>query len=231
MKVIAIGDIHGKSDWKSVMKTQPFDKFIFIGDYFDASTISATKQMANFRQIIKFKKKEPERVVLLFGNHDLQYLPAALAAGEEYSGFQERAAPRISQLIQENLPLMQMCYQWETFLFTHAGVTETWLRNAGYREGSVEVFINTLFLKQPEKFFFDGWDLRGDNVTQPPTWVRPASLQNDAYSKATLRQVVGHTKVQQLQILQEKFFFIDTLNASREYLIIEEGEVRIGTVA
>jgi len=123
-----------------------------------------------------------------------------------------------------------MCYQWENYLFTHAGVTHTWLSNAGYEGEAVESFINDLFRYKPDKFFFDGWDPHGNNVTQSPIWVRPPSLKKNAYRYETLRQVVGHTRMPHLDIIKDRYFFIDTMDGSKEYLILEDGLPRLGTV-
>lgn len=228
MKIIAIGDVHGRNFWKAIAHEQAYDKLVIIGDYFDSLTISAAEQLYNFMEIIAFKKANPEKVTLLIGNHDFHYLPAAMEMNETYSGFQDRHAFRISYLFQENLHQFSMCYQWENYLFTHAGVTHTWLDNAGYDGEPVNVFINDLFKHQPLAFFFNGTDPYGDNVTQSPIWVRPDSLKKNAFKYETIRQVVGHTTHQEITIVKNRFFFIDTQGTSGEYLVIEDGKVRVG---
>lgn len=35
MRVIALGDTHGRLHWKAITSKDDFDKVIFIGDYFD----------------------------------------------------------------------------------------------------------------------------------------------------------------------------------------------------
>jgi len=42
MKIIAIGDVHGRDCWKQVVATEQFDKLVFIGDFSLATTISIT---------------------------------------------------------------------------------------------------------------------------------------------------------------------------------------------
>ena len=230
MKLIAIGDTHGRDDWKKLVRTQSFDKLVFIGDYFDSFHIDAADQVQNFLDIVACKTDYPEKVILLFGNHDFHYLPVARQMHEVYSGFQDHHASRIGELIEENLELLQMCYKEDNYLFSHAGLTHTWLANAGYIEGEVDSFVNALFKTQPENFLFTGWDPYGNNVTQSPIWVRPASLKKNAYKYETIRQVVGHTRVEKIEIVKGRFFFIDTLDASREYLIVEDGNARIGKI-
>lgn len=230
MKIIAIGDVHGRSFWKLIASAQAFDKLVILGDYFDSFDISASEQMNNFSELVAYKKANPDKVVLLIGNHDFHYLPVAMDAVEMYSGFQQRFAFQISQLLEENKNLLQICYTWEDYLFTHAGVTHTWLNDAGYSEEEIDVFINELFRYQPRWFFFNGSDPYGDNVTQSPIWVRPASLKRNAYKYETIKQVVGHTTVQKLAITKDRFFFIDTMGTSKEYLILNDGRVRIDKV-
>jgi hypothetical protein len=76
-------------------------------------------------------------------------------------------------------------------------------------------------------------DPYGDNIWQNPTWVRPRSLMKDSKDLGYI-QVVGHTTQNQIDIEGKstggKYYFIDTLETSGEYLIIEDGEVTAGKV-
>lgn len=230
MKIIAIGDTHGRDFWKWIARTQTFDKLVVLGDYFDSFEIGATEQMDNFRELMAYKKANPDKVILLIGNHDFHYLPVAMEAMEVYTGFQQKHAFQISRLLEEHKNLLQMCYKWENYLFTHAGVTHTWLNDAGYHEETIDVFINELFQYQPRWFFFNGNDPYGDDVTQPPVWVRPASLMKNAYRYETIRQVVGHTTMRKLKVVKDRFFFIDTSGTSQEYLVLKDGLAEIHSV-
>lgn len=52
MKIIAIGDTHGKSVWKEVVNKEldNCDKFIFIGDYFDCyGKLTQAQEIDNFK--------------------------------------------------------------------------------------------------------------------------------------------------------------------------------------
>jgi calcineurin-like phosphoesterase family protein len=230
MEIIAMGDVHGRSFWKKVANTKSFDKLILLGDYFDSFDISAQEQIRNFQEIIAFKEAYPDKMILLIGNHDFHYLPIARSINETYSGFQDRYAYQISFLLQEHINLLQMCYKWEHYLFTHAGVTNTWLRKVGYKGEAIDVFINELFRYKPASFFFTGLDPYGDDVTQSPIWVRPRSLKRNAYDYEHLKQVVGHTAMRKLEIAANRYFFIDTMDSSHEYLILNEEGVRVEQV-
>lgn len=70
MKIIVIGDIHGRTIWKDIVK-QEFDLCIFLGDYVDSHYgITAEEQEKNLLEILDFKENNPNKVILLRGNHE-----------------------------------------------------------------------------------------------------------------------------------------------------------------
>ena len=73
MRYITIGDIHGRDDWQAI-NIRNYDKIIFIGDYVDSFEKSDFAILENLKKIISLKKRHPDKVVLLLGNHDVQYL-------------------------------------------------------------------------------------------------------------------------------------------------------------
>lgn len=228
MKIIALGDTHGRTVWKQIVQENDFDKIVFIGDYFDThERISARQQKENFKDIIAFKKANMDRVILLMGNHDYHYTDAVNAP---YGGFQPKEKNAIRKLLQPAIheELLQMCFVLEKFLFSHAGVTKTWCRNHNVQTDFIEHSINTLFKLKPEAFDFTlgrTHDLTGDDPEQSPIWVRPDSLQQDRIGGYT--QIVGHT-VQESLALSNEVVFIDTVGTSGEYLIWEDGQFSVG---
>lgn len=71
---------------------------------------------------------------------------------------------------------------------------------------------------------FQGRDSCGDDVTQSPIWVRPDSLQEDMLQP--YRHIIGHTEQYSITF-SINLILIDAL-AHRQYLIIEDNEIRIG---
>lgn len=214
MKLIAIGDIHGRDVWKRIVE-QPADKYVFVGDYFDTKdNIPATLQLYNFLEILSFKRENEGKVVMLTGNHDYHYLPGVR---EQYSGYQPFHRFDFQQALFEANDDMQMVYQFENLLFSHAGVTKTWLGDRKVED------INDVFKYQPKYFGFSGYDPYGDDTTQSPIWVRPNALQSDAVDGYI--QVVGHTQQHRLQITED-LILIDCLGTSEEYLVWEDHIVR-----
>lgn len=237
MKTIAIGDIHGRTIWKDIVAKEKPNRVVFIGDYFDSyDDYTAAEQMHNFKEIIEFK--ESGEVVMMIGNHDFHYTEGS----EHYSGYQAGAAAAINDLLHNNLHHLQMCYQMDEFLFSHAGVSHDWLElhSKEYKENNdadVAQIVNDLWEFTPRAFKFAGWEPHGDSPTSSPIWIRPLSLvkSNDGTSlKEKYIQVVGHTQVTRIDVAGKstggKYYLIDTLGTSREYLIIEDGEVKFGTI-
>ncbi len=232
MKIIAIGDTHGKSIWKLFTKKEfDADRIIFIGDYFDSFDIAYREQMKNFLEILTFKKDNPDKVTLLLGNHDYHYI----LESERYSGYQDEYAFAIGAIIQKaiNEDLITIGTREGDYIFTHAGITNTWAKNNG-----VEIFNKptremwAMLKNCPEVFKFTEGENHsnfGDDITQSPIWVRPESLMSDPLDSCGERiiQVVGHTKFKQINI-EGRFIFIDVLDFANQYLIINNGTPEIG---
>jgi hypothetical protein len=244
MKTVAIGDTHGRSFWKLIIEQEkPFDKLIFIGDYFDThETISPELQAINFREICQYKEENSDKVILLIGNHDEHYFPFMGNSGT--SGYNTGAAPAIGHLLMTYKDLLKMAHAEDNLLFSHAGIGETWLinnhpdleTNPGiYLFNSAKDIankVNELWKFKPLLFKFNGWEPTGDNVGQTPIWIRPRSLMKDSQKMKEngITQIVGHTQQNQIDIKGKatggKYYFIDTLGTSGEYLIINNGEFK-----
>jgi predicted MPP superfamily phosphohydrolase len=245
MKTVCIGDLHGRSDWKlAIHQEEPIDRVIFIGDYFDSFNISGVEQINNFKEIIRYKESNPQvEVIMLIGNHCHHYFPEIGYTGT--SGYQSRIAPSITQVIDENRHHLQMAYGFGEFLFTHAGVSPVFMDQVfGENDWSIEnvvVDLNELFKYKPKAFEFNGFDAYGDNTTQTPIWIRPRSLMSaNKKHKKSLRkdyiQIVGHTQMKRLDLEGSdkftggRYYFVDTMETSGDYLIIEDDKLRVNSV-
>ena len=255
MKNIYIGDIHGRDVWKQIVAdNEDADNIVFIGDYFDSFDIPGVVQLRNARDIVEFKKftelDPSKRVYLLIGNHDIHYMRGIKGKGTT-SGFNTNMMYEFETFFEENKEHFQMCVNIGEVLCTHAGVSEDFLKDAGYWTYSdnihydgVPEWINDLFHYKPNEFTFEGYYDRhyglaspngyGDDPGQSPIWIRPKSLQlsnKKSDIKKTWIQVVGHTQQDTIDIKGKstggRYYYIDTL-PSGEYLIEEDGEFRIG---
>ena len=244
MKTIVLGDTHGRSFWKLAVHQENPDKVIFIGDYFDSFEISGVEQINNFKEIVEYKKTNAQvEVIMLIGNHDHHYFPEVGYSGT--SGYQSGVGHAITQVIEENRHYLQMAYGFDEYLFTHAGVSPVFMDQAfGPDDWSKETVVsdlNELFKYKPKRFEFSGLDAHGDNTTQTPIWIRPRSLmqankKHEKGLKTDYIQIVGHTRMRELDIIGSdkstggRYYFIDTMETSGDYLIIEDGRLRTNSV-
>lgn len=239
MKVVTIGDIHGRSYWKEVIKNElDFDVLVFIGDYWDSFDISFEHQMHNFNEIIKFKEgieltSSNKQVILLIGNHDWHYLP--YIEDTHTSGYQTQYAFKIKELMRENHNHFIMAYENDGYLFSHAGISEKFL-NATYPDWALDNIVqdvNDLFKHKPNAFGLIGPDPYGRNTHDTPIWIRPKSLMNanaDSEISRKYTQVFGHTALPNVQKFHRRDFVgygVDTFNTRISYLKIVNGEPEI----
>ena len=233
MKTIFLGDTHGRSLWKDIIAKETPDRVVFIGDYFDSFDIGSAEQQFNFKEIIAFKESAQYEVIMLIGNHDYHYYPG----GETYSGYQHGAAPAIRQLLEENKHHLQMCYQLDNILCSHAGIGHNWLvEQEKYESGSIADFVNDIWNYKPIRFMFYGFDPYGDNKTQTPIWIRPMSLlsgNKETFLKTDYIQIAGHTQVHKIDIKGKatggRYYFIDAID-ERQYLIYDDGKFKLGEI-
>ena len=246
MKLVAIGDIHGRDYWKQIIEQeQDANVFVFVGDYFDSFTIKGPDQINNFLDIIEFKKQSKVPVILLIGNHDYHYYPGIEDSGT--SGYQTLMAPSIKHVVSDNKQYLQAAYQVGEFVFTHAGLSSEWLDDIipGWDVDSLDATINDLLKFQPNKLAYRSYKQVGSTVYgvggygsetfQGPLWIRPKALM--AANKKTLRkqiiQVVGHTPQETIDIKGKstggRYYFIDTLEyGQNQYLVVKDGVVSLG---
>ena len=246
MKLVAIGDIHGRNIWKQIVaKEHDADEFVFVGDYFDSFTVKGPDQINNFLDIIEFKKQSKVPVTLLIGNHDHHYYPGVDDSGT--SGYQTLLAPSIKHVVGDNKQYLQAAYQVGEFVFTHAGLSSEWLDDTikDWNVDNVVEKVNELFQYQPGKIAYRSYKQIGDQVYgaqgygnesfQGLIWIRPSALMNA--NKKTLRkkiiQVVGHTPQDTIDIKGKstggRYYFIDTLEyGQNQYLVVTDGVVSLG---
>jgi hypothetical protein len=246
MKLVAIGDIHGRDYWKQIVdQEQDADTFVFVGDYFDSFTIKGADQINNFLDIIEFKKQSKVPVILLIGNHDYHYYPGIEDNGT--SGYQTLMAPSIKHVVSDNKQYLQAAYQVGEFIFTHAGLSSEWLDDniVMWDVPNLAMYVNDLFYYQPQKLAYRPYKQVGSTVYgvggygsetfQGPLWIRPKALMQA--NKETLRkqiiQVVGHTPQDTIDIKGKstggRYYFIDTLEyGQNQYLVIKDGVVSLG---
>lgn len=130
-KILIIPDIHCRSFWKEPLKRlDEYEKVIFLGDYLDPYRGEGTTfegGFTNLEEIIEIKKNNPEKVVLLLGNHDLGYLDNDICTVRHAWKWEND----VRTILNDNFKLFDLA--WETkignlrYFFSHAGVVRGWL--------------------------------------------------------------------------------------------------------
>jgi len=236
MKTLLLGDIHGRNLWRDIIKVESPDRVVFIGDYFDSFDIKGVEQIQNFKDIIEFKESTNIEVVMLIGNHDHHYL-----SNETYSGFQPALKWDIQDLLTTNMHHLQIAYQFDDILCSHAGFSPTWLDDTfgwdGWTKSNFVELTNELYKNRLHAFNFShtGYDPYGNHPSQGPMWIRPAALMSsnkgDNGLKKKFIQVVGHTQVKNIfdsliasqKSMGGRYLLIDALE-TRGYVVYENGE-------
>jgi hypothetical protein len=238
MKTLTIGDIHGRNSWMNLthgsvpkyfewkiavehgqrvdspyfnnLPYAKYDKIIFIGDYMDSFDVSNTDMKLNFLDILFFKQQLKDRVVLLLGNHDVQYV----IDGQQCSGFRPEMLYDMRALFRHHRDLFTMAHEetdttGQRYLWTHAGVTSQWLEKLDevlfgpnpnrFRDlimernpQTVADKVNTAWdFNLPVLYTVDS-DSGGYDRWAGPLWVRPKKLNN--FPLPDHNQIVGHTQ-------------------------------------
>lgn len=243
MKILTIGDVHGRDDWKFLTHGSPrdydswrtsvdagastddvlpyvnFDKIIFIGDYADSFDLSNIIIKKNLEDIVHFKKCLGDRVVLLLGNHDVQYI----VHNQGCSGYRSAMRHDLYQIFSENSGFFKVAHEEEgedgsNWLWTHAGVTSGWYGKSllksmynprfrlnsvvlDHKDTSVSGRINLAWeMRMGDIFDVDG-DSGGMSVWAGPLWVRPNML--NYWPLEGYNQVMGHTTQSDIWVVEE----------------------------
>ena len=196
MRILTIGDIHGRSNWKEVIDNNEFDLVIFLGDYVDSFHIKDNDILVNLLEIINYKKDNMDSTILLFGNHDLMYYFSYGTHG--CSGYRSSMYVALHTLFWENRELFKASHQIGRYLWTHAGVTNGWYNDSikltlDEFGNSLSEQINNMFNSSKEWALstvgYSRGGLRGD--FGGPFWADESEIIH--HPLQGYEQIVGHT--------------------------------------
>lgn len=265
MKVLSLGDIHGRDKWMfhthgspyefnlwkiSVENGAPadnefwnefpymeYDKIVFVGDYVDSFELGNKVILRNLENIIFFKRMLPDKVVLLLGNHDVQYI----VQNEICSGYRSEMRPDLANLFNDNKDIFQLAYQVNSekgiHLWTHAGVTREWLKDTKreifspkyrlypvieeYENSDIADLLNILWEIRNDRIFNIDAHSGGFDLWAGPIWVRPDILSH--FHIEGVNQIVGHTPHKAIRIdelVNSKHYYIDRLFGKDDEVLI-----------
>lgn len=198
MKILVIPDLHWLDYWEEFEdRVNEFDRIVFLGDYVDSFVFDDTTIIQNLREIIEFKKEYPDKVILLLGNHDIQYI----WKGNNCSGRRESYALVLETIFKENLDLFKVFHEEWGYLFSHAGISEGWIKQ---NESVLENYFSELYTNSYEHFnlllnthdkdiLFQIWVSSWGNYNYG--WPLCARPHETIRSNIGLTQVVWHTRM------------------------------------
>lgn len=207
IKVLSIGDVHGFDTWKNFgdiqnlldnpkSKVYDFDYYVFVGDYVDSFTKTNMEILHNLKDIIKFKKNHKDRVILLWGNHDIQYLTSFSEHG--CSGFRSEAYFDLHELFRKNRKLFQLAFQIDNYIWTHAGIHRGWYEyQFPYKSKNIADDLNAAFEENNNSIFNVGYMRGGRNDVGGPLWADMRETSSKPLKG--YHQIVGHTRINELK--------------------------------
>ena len=220
--ITIIPDVHGRTFWKEAVRDLSSTHVVFLGDYLDpygpsifddyptveGDDLSPEAVIENFKEILELKRSSPDRVTLLLGNHDCEYLYGKNVCDCrcDYANYD-----LIQRLFRENKELFQLAAEsyrgGKHFVFVHAGISIGWMDRhvKGWGLGNMVEKLNqlnreALGAEVPEETSFadalsktDQWR-GGDSEYASPIWI-DAIAMDEGYQLSDVIQIVGHTAV------------------------------------
>lgn len=248
-KILSISDLHGKTIWKTFADIKhlltaepdaagfgPFEpeyyKYVFLGDYVDSFSESNDTIRENLLEIIRFKTLYPNNVVLLWGNHDVEYylnqpwLPLKTAI----SGFRPEMHYDLYEIFDKNINLFQVAFQFENYLFSHAGVHFGWfhhvftkaIKDKGWNDLSVADQINEAFNQRIDCVFDVDHYRGGYKKVGGPLWCDKRLMDKKPLRNA--KQICGHNIVNDITTINindsTSITFCDVLHHKNAYYVV-----------
>jgi len=225
MKILSIGDLHGEDFWESIIEREGgnVDKIIFLGDYFDSFYVSPAFIQRNFLKIVGLKKHNPDKIILLWGNHDAHYISHIIPKG---SGYDYSNANVIHMIVNNHKRYLQLAYRIKNYLWTHAGVHRLWYKKSflpeikqfhpDWVELPIDEQLNKSFISPLIGSIYDiGFWRGGMKEVGGPLWVDKSVIEDNPLRG--YHQIVGHT--------QGKKVYKRSINKDTSATFIDTGDV------
>ena len=243
--IIIVPDVHGRSFWKRLLKEKidPGTTIVFLGDYIDPyprDGVTPEDAIEGLKEVIEFAKNN-SNVVLLLGNHDGQYIDLSRTV----SRFSFEHSHEIFNLFYDNRDLFRLAYMEGNVVFTHAGITRTWLNSHGLEENpenlvkylnSFSKYISSTWIMEVNPYdlcLTDGVPIRdvgrvrgGYAASGSPIWADIEELlAAPAFKDLGYYQICGHTQLRDTGtfIHRDNFWMVD----SREIFVYDNCNIKV----
>ncbi|MDR2498065.1 MAG: metallophosphoesterase [Tannerellaceae bacterium] len=226
--ILIVPDVHGRSFWEPALKYE--GEIVFLGDYLDpypSEKIDAAQALETFKNIVDFKRQNPERVTLLIGNHELHYYDTQYRC----TRFSHTNYETVHTILtaEETKDYFCICRKIENVIFIHAGILKGWYDEhaeslAEFGEG-IDDQLNNLFKADKEPFGEVSALYRGgDSDYGSPIWAdfREIISEQEVFDPECM-QVIGHTQFTSAEPLVHKNV---RLVDNRKLYVLEDGAIK-----
>ena len=244
IKYLVLPDVHARDFWREPVKEVLENSdahIIFLGDYIDPYGFEWDddidyKKLAveTFEEIIGLKKKYPERITLLLGNHDGGYCIGdyICSCRHDYAN-----GHKIEKLFNENRDLFQLAEQTEIggkkIIFSHAGIFKEWAKLLWKEDAEADDFnvvdrLNNAWLTDDGTVLhtlgiydrYRGW---GGVKYGSPVWADIRSWADAKPEETYGFNIVGHTMLNGTPVI---FDTIACLDCQKAFYLDDEGNIR-----
>lgn len=208
-KILIVPDVHGRKFWhKAKELIDEVDQVVFLGDYLDPYSregITFEDALKEFEQILEFKEKHSDKVVLLVGNHDMHYIHLEFMNCSRLNVYRR---VEIHDLFMNNIDKFQLVHEIDSYLFSHAGVYLEWTKK--YAITLQELFDFKKFLKgrwntlEDVSYERGGWCKVGSCI-----WADIRESVQNELPVMFKKQIVGHTQLQEKPYITSKIACLD----------------------
>jgi len=198
LNILTWGDLHGQDIWKKT-DVDRYDKIIFLGDYVDSLYLDDQTIIRTFTEVIDFKKQYPDKVVLLIGNHEINYLFPKYCP----LGYRVSKVENFLTIFLKNFDYFRIAFQYRNYLWTHAGIHKGWYHyklkeKVEETDRNLADTLERLFIERYPPLFEVGWARGGTQYdVGGPFWLDASLLIKKPL--AGLHQIVGHTHVKTIK--------------------------------
>ena len=202
MKILSVGDLHGKNIWQNIDAPR-YDLVYFTGDLYDAFEYTLNEIHENALALVQWAR-EQGNVFFCIGNHDAHYFKWQTPVHRMVrgSGYSANQLYKAYHLYIENIELFKLAYQQENYLWTHAeisqaGYTHHFARKVNDIQKSFDDVnnladaLNKLWNLNDPAIFAVPLSRGGDDTYGGPLWASREDTIGGPLSG--YHQIVGHT--------------------------------------
>lgn len=225
-KILVIPDLHGRQFWRKPVinnLNNPNTHIVFLGDYLDPypkiDNITPEEAFEEFKYLIQ-TVKDAKNVTMLLGNHDYSYWGNMVRAHGCRKDYERKY--KIANIFNDNKSLFKIAYEYDKYLFTHAGVILDWFNRFCPEQPLNAETLNTL-INNPNALMQIPYEREGYSSDGSCIW---ADLLEHQFNKNIgYYQIFAHTYewLSKEPIIQPNFAMLDCAKAFE--LNVESGEI------